>query len=151
MKALIQRVSSGSVVVDNQVCGEIEQGLVILLGVEQSDDERDVQLLANKVADLRIFSDEGGKFNYSLRDINGQALIISQFTLCAQYKKGRRPSFTSAAAPDHAKCLYQSFSQLFANDPKIAKVANGIFGADMKVQINNDGPVTIQLDSAELK
>ena len=151
MKALIQRVSSASVQSDNEVLGKIEQGLVVLLGVEQNDQTHDGQILAKKLADLRIFSNDEGKFDYSLRDIKGEILIISQFTLCADYKKGRRPSFTQASSPNDAKELYLNFIKIFQNDPQISHVATGRFAADMQVTINNNGPVTMQLDSAQLK
>ena len=151
MKALIQRVSSASVKSQNETLGEINQGLVVLLGVEQDDEKLDGEILAKKLGDLRIFSNEEGKFDLSLRDIKGEILIISQFTLCAEYKKGRRPSFTQAAMPDKANELYEEFITLFQNDTDIRKVATGRFAADMQVTINNNGPVTMQLDSAQLK
>ena len=151
MKALIQRVSSASVKSQNETLGEINQGLVVLLGVEQDDEKIDGEILAKKIGDLRIFSNEEGKFDLSLRDIKGEILIISQFTLCAEYKKGRRPSFTQAAMPDKANELYEEFITLFQNDADISKVATGRFASDMQVTINNNGPVTMQLDSAQLK
>ena len=151
MKALIQRVSSASVKSQNETLGEINQGLVVLLGVEQDDEKLDGEILAKKLGDLRIFSNEEGKFDLSLRDIKGEILIISQFTLCAEYKKGRRPSFTQAAMPDKANELYEEFITLFQNDADISKVATGRFASDMQVTINNNGPVTMQLDSAQLK
>lgn len=151
MKALIQRVSSASVKSQNETLGEIDQGLVVLLGVEQEDEKIDGEMLAKKLGDLRIFSNEEGKFDLSLRDIKGEILIISQFTLCAEYKKGRRPSFTQAARPEKANELYEEFITLFQNDADVSKVATGRFAADMQVTINNNGPVTMQLDSAQLK
>lgn len=151
MKALIQRVSSASVESGGELLGSIEQGLLVLLGVEQNDETYDGQILAKKLGDLRIFSNEDGKFDLSLRDIKGEILIISQFTLCAEYKKGRRPSFTQAAKPERANELYEDFLTIFRNDPQVSKVASGRFGADMQVTINNNGPVTMQLDSAQLK
>jgi D-aminoacyl-tRNA deacylase len=151
MKALIQRVSSASVKSQNETLGEIDQGLVVLLGVEQEDEKIDGEILAKKLGDLRIFSNEEGKFDLSLRDVKGEILVISQFTLCAEYKKGRRPSFTQAARPDKANELYEEFITLFQNDADISKVATGRFAADMQVTINNNGPVTMQLDSAQLK
>ena len=151
MKALIQRVSSASVESDGELLGSIEQGLLVLLGVEQNDETYDGQILAKKLGDLRIFSNEDGKFDLSLRDMKGEILIISQFTLCAEYKKGRRPSFTQAAKPERANELYEDFLTIFRNDPQVSKVASGRFGADMQVTINNNGPVTMQLDSAQLK
>ena len=151
MKALIQRVSSASVKSNDEALGEIEQGLTVLLGVEQEDESYDGQILAKKLGDLRIFANEEGKFDLSLRDIKGEVLIISQFTLCAEYKKGRRPSFTQAAAPERANELYEEFIKIFQNDKDISKVATGRFAADMQVTINNNGPVTMQVDSAQLK
>ena len=151
MKALIQRVSSASVKSQNETLGEINQGLVVLLGVEQDDEKLDGEILAKKLGDLRIFSNEEGKFDLSLRDIKGEILIVSQFTLCAEYKKGRRPSFTQAARPEKANELYEEFITLFQNDADIRKVATGRFASDMQVTINNNGPVTMQLDSAQLK
>ncbi|MDD7984274.1 D-aminoacyl-tRNA deacylase [Lentisphaera marina] len=151
MKALIQRVSSASVRSDGELLGSIEQGLLVLLGVEQNDETYDGQILAKKLGDLRIFSNEDGKFDLSLRDIKGEILIISQFTLCAEYKKGRRPSFTQAAKPERANELYEDFLTIFRNDPQVSKVSSGRFGANMQVTINNNGPVTMQLDSAQLK
>ena len=131
--------------------GEIGIGLNVLLGVEENDDQWDLDLIAKKIADLRIFPNQEGKFDQSLRDINGEILIISQFTLCADYKKGRRPSFTKAAKPEKAEAMYREFIKILEQDPQISKVATGRFGADMQVQINNNGPVTIQIDSAQLK
>jgi D-aminoacyl-tRNA deacylase len=151
MKALIQRVSSASVSTESESLGEIQEGLVVLLGVEQSDENDDGIILAKKLGDLRIFSNQEGKFDLSLRDIKGEILIISQFTLCADYKKGRRPSFTQAARPEKANELYEAFVENFKQDTEISKVATGRFAADMQVTINNNGPVTMQLDSAQLK
>ena len=151
MKVLIQRVSFSAVHSNGELLGEIGTGLNVLLGVEENDEQHDLELIAKKVGDLRIFPNEVGKFDLSLRDIQGEVLVISQFTLCADYKKGRRPSFTKAAKPEKAEAMYNDFIKLFQQDPKISKVASGRFAADMQVQINNNGPVTIQLDSAELK
>jgi D-tyrosyl-tRNA(Tyr) deacylase len=147
MIAVVQRVIKSSVEVDGKVAGEIRKGVNILLGVAEEDTEEDVNKLVNKIVYLRIFEDENKKMNYSLLDINGEALIISQFTLLANLKKGRRPSFEYAAKPDKAKALYEKFVEEFS---KYVKVQTGIFGADMKVYILNDGPVTFILDSKQL-
>ena len=146
MKALIQRVSSAKVEIEGRVAGEIKQGLVILLGVGKEDDEDAVLYSVRKCCELRIFEDDEGKMNRSLLDVNGEALVISQFTLHANTRKGRRPSFTDAAVPELAIPLYESFLQKL-QDCGVRKVASGEFGADMQVCINNDGPVTIMLDS----
>ncbi|MBQ3149878.1 MAG: D-tyrosyl-tRNA(Tyr) deacylase [Clostridia bacterium] len=146
MRAVIQRVLHSSVSVDGKVVGEIEQGLNILLGVVEGDSEAEADILASKIAKMRIFEDENEKMNLSVTDIGGSALVISQFTLCADCRKGNRPSFSSSAHPDRAKELYEYFvEQLKQNG--ISKVETGIFAADMQVMIQNDGPVTIILDS----
>jgi len=147
MIAVVQRVIKSSVEVDGKVVGEIRKGVNILLGVAEEDTEEDINKLVNKIVYLRMFEDENKKMNYSLLDINGEALIISQFTLLANLKKGRRPSFEYAAKPDKAKALYEKFVEEFS---KYVKVQTGIFGADMKVYILNDGPVTFILDSKQL-
>ncbi|EEP60597.1 D-aminoacyl-tRNA deacylase [Sulfurihydrogenibium yellowstonense] len=147
MIAVVQRVIKSSVEVDGKVVGEIRKGVNILLGVAEDDTEEDINKLVNKIVYLRMFEDEDKKMNYSLLDINGEALIISQFTLLANLKKGRRPSFEYAAKPDKAKALYEKFVEEFS---KYVKVQTGIFGADMKVYILNDGPVTFILDSKQL-
>ena len=149
MKTIIQRVSSADVTVDNSVVGSIEQGLLVLLGVEQGDDEYEADLLANKIANLRIFSDENDKMNLSLLDIKGEALVISNFTLCGDCKKGRRPFFGDAALPAEAQPLYDYFCTKLS-ECGVKKVDKGIFGADMKVRLLNDGPVTISINSKEL-
>lgn len=146
MKAVIQRVGSASVTVDGKTVGEIRKGFLILLGVAQGDTEEDARILAAKTAKLRVFEDENEKMNLSVTDVDGEALVVSQFTLCADCKKGNRPSFTSSASPDIANNLYEYYSQLLFENG-IRKVENGIFGADMKVSLLNDGPVTIILDS----
>lgn len=146
MKAVIQRVKYANVTVDGKTVGEIDKGFLVLLGVAQGDTKEDAELLAAKVAKLRVFEDENEKMNLSLTDVDGEALVVSQFTLCADCKKGNRPSFTSSAPPDEANNLYQYFSKLL-KDNGIRKVENGIFGADMKVSLLNDGPVTIILDT----
>ena len=145
MRALIQRVSSGSVKINGKVAGKIEQGLVILLGITHDDTESDVKFLADKCVNLRIFCDDDDKMNRSLLDIGGGALIISQFTLYGDARKGRRPGFSEAARPDHAIPLYEKFVEMVQKH-KI-KVATGEFGAKMLVDIKNDGPVTLMLES----
>jgi len=147
MIAVVQRVIKSSVEVDGKVVGEIGKGVNILLGVAEEDTEEDINKLVNKIVYLRMFEDENKKMNHSLLDINGEALIISQFTLLANLKKGRRPSFEYAAKPDKAKALYEKFVEEFS---KYVKVQTGIFGADMKVYILNDGPVTFILNSKQL-
>ena len=147
MIAVIQRVIKSSVEVDGKIVGEIGKGINILLGIAEEDTEEDINKLVNKIVNLRIFEDENRKMNYSLLDIGGEALIISQFTLVANLKKGRRPSFEYAAKPEKAKALYEKFIEEFS---KYAKVKKGIFSADMKVYILNDGPVTFILDSKQL-
>ena len=145
MRAVLQRVSKASVTVDDRVTGEIEQGLVILLGIRSGDTDADAKYLADKCINMRIFSDSDGKFNLSARDMNGDILVVSQFTLYGDTRKGRRPNFTDAAPPDVSKPLYERFiSHLKASG---LKVASGVFGAMMLVEIHNDGPVTIIVES----
>ena len=146
MKALVQRVSEGSVTIDGEVVGNIGRGVVILFGAGRGDTEKDVVYLAEKCANLRIFRDENDKMNLSLLDIGGEALIISQFTLYGDCRKGRRPGFSDAADPAAAEKFYEKFVELMRNQ-KIAKVQTGRFGADMEVKILNDGPVTFLLES----
>ena len=146
MKALVQRVTEGSVTVDGQLIGSIGRGLVILFGAGRGDTEKDVHYLAEKCANLRIFEDEAGKMNLSLLDIGGEALVISQFTLYGDCRKGRRPGFSDAADPAEAEQFYEHFLAEIANCG-VKKVQHGIFGADMKVKIFNDGPVTFMLES----
>src|SRR5579884_1290609 len=148
MRALLQRVSRASVTVDKQIVGQIGQGLLVFLGVGQDDSEVQVKTLANKIVHLRIFGDDEGKMNRSLLDIGGEALVVSQFTLYADIRKGRRPSFTQAAPPALAAPLVEQFQATIAAYG--LKVAGGIFGAHMDVELVNDGPVTIWLDSEEL-
>jgi len=145
MKAVIQRVKKGSVEIKEKEIGKIEKGLVILLGVGQNDIEKDAEYLAEKIVNLRIFEDKEEKMNLSVRDINGQILVISQFTLYGDCKKGRRPSFISAALPDKAVKLYDYFIKYIKNYG--LKIETGKFQAMMLVKIFNDGPVTILLDS----
>jgi D-tyrosyl-tRNA(Tyr) deacylase len=143
MIALLQRVSEASVSVDNKVVGEIEQGLLVLLAIEPGDNQEKAKRLAEKVAGYRIFEDENGKMNLNVKQINGDILVVSQFTLAANTSKGLRPSFTSAAPPKLSEELYQYFcQQLRLLD---FAVPTGIFGADMQVRLLNDGPVTINL------
>ncbi len=146
MKAVIQRVKNASVSVDGKVIGAIEKGFLVLLGVYEDDTNEDTQILAKKVSSLRIFCDEEDKMNLSLLDIGGSALVISNFTLCADTKKGNRPSFTLAKEPVAANSEYERFCQLLKENG-IQNVQKGEFGADMKVELLNDGPVTIILDT----
>ena len=146
MKAVIQRVKSADVCVDGKVVGKIDNGYMILLGVVEGDTIECAELLASKVSKLRVFEDDNGKMNLSVLDVGGEVLVVSQFTLCADCKKGNRPSFTSSAHPEIANDLYLKFSQ-FLRDNGISKVENGIFGADMQVSLTNDGPVTIIFDT----
>lgn len=145
MRALLQRVSKGSVTVEGKITGAIEQGLVILLGIHTGDSENDARYLAEKCVHLRIFEDEDKKFNRSLLDVGGGALVISQFTLYGDTRKGRRPGFEEAARPEIAEPLYKFFVQELRRFP--IRVAEGLFGAMMLVEIHNDGPVTFMLES----
>lgn len=145
MQGLIQRVSSASVTIDQQVYGQINQGILLLLGVQKTDTRESADKLLQKVINYRIFSDAEGKMNLSLQDIGGELLIISQFTLAADTKKGLRPSFSSAAPPEQAEALYDYF--LAQANGLYGAVSNGIFGADMQVSLCNDGPVTFNLES----
>jgi D-tyrosyl-tRNA(Tyr) deacylase len=144
MRLVIQRVSEASVQINNQINGEIGKGLLILIGIEHEDIKDDADSLVKKVVNLRIFSDDEGKMNHSVIDIDGKALIISQFTLHASTKKGNRPSYIKAARPEHAIPLYNYF---VAEIAKHIPIETGEFGADMKVSLINDGPVTITMDS----
>jgi len=148
VRAVIQRVSEASCRVDEQVVGAIEQGFVVLLGIEEADQEDDLRWLAQKIVNLRVFGDEKGLMNKSLHDIQGNILLISQFTLFAQTKKGNRPSFIRAAKPNQAIPLYESMSAALSGLLG-KKVATGIFGADMKISLINDGPVTIIMDTKD--
>ena len=148
MRALLQRVSQASVTVNGQIVGRIGQGLLILLGVGQDDSEAQVKTLSEKIAYLRIFEDEAGKMNRSLLDVGGAALVVSQFTLYADVRKGRRPSFTEAAPPVIAEPLVERFKAALAAHG--IHVEGGVFGAHMDVALINSGPVTIWLDSEQL-
>ena len=147
MKAVIQRVSNSKVEIENEIKGLIGEGFLVLLGVEETDTDADAELLAKKVANLRIFCDSEDKMNLSLLDIKGEALVISNFTLCADTKKGNRPSFVHAMAPDEANRMYEYFCERLKLEG-VSKVEKGVFGGDMKVSLLNDGPVTIILDTA---
>lgn len=146
MKALIQRVREARVLVDGETVGEIGRGLLVLVCAVPEDDEGVAVRLATKIAKLRIFEDAAGKMNLSLRDVGGAALVVSQFTLAADTRKGNRPSFIGAAAPEMARALYESFAEALAEQG--VPVERGRFGAAMQVHLINDGPVTIWLDSA---
>jgi D-tyrosyl-tRNA(Tyr) deacylase len=149
MRAVIQRVSQASVTVDGQVVGKIGRGLLMLLGIGGGDGSDEVALLADKVVNLRIFPDEDGRFDRSVLDIGGEVLVVSQFTLYADTRRGRRPSFSDAAPPEVAAPLVDSFAQALRARGLV--VASGVFGAHMSVDLQNDGPVTIVLDSATLR
>ena len=150
MKAILQRVTSASVEVEGKITGEIKSGFLVLLGVAQGDTEKEADALAAKISTLRVFTDDNDKMNLSLADINGGVLVISNFTLYADCSHGRRPSFIAAARPEVAEPLYEYFCKKLS-DNGVAVVEKGIFGADMKVSLLNDGPVTIDLDSKDLK
>lgn len=145
MRAVIQRASKAKVTVEAETVGEIGKGFVVLLGVEESDTEEDVAYLVRKIANMRIFEDDNEKMNRSLKDVEGEILSISQFTLHADTKKGNRPSFTAAAGPEQAATLYESFNNQLSAEG--INVATGKFGAHMEVSLVNDGPVTILIDS----
>jgi D-tyrosyl-tRNA(Tyr) deacylase len=148
MRVIIQRVTSASVSIDNKVHNAIGKGLLVLVGFEESDTEDDLQWIAKKIVDMRIFSDSEGKMNLSIQDVGGEILLISQFTLFASTKKGNRPSFIRSAKPDIAIPLYEQFIVIL-NSHLPDKIKTGIFGADMKVALVNDGPVTILMDSKD--
>src|SRR5947207_11783702 len=148
MRALLQRVSQASVTVDEHTVGQIGWGLLVLLGVGQDDSEAQVKTLADKIVHLRIFGDDEGKMNRSLLDISGEVLVVSQFTLYADMRRGRRPSFVSAAPPVVAEPLIERFKEAIASYG--LTVASGIFGASMQIDLCNEGPVTIWMDSEEL-
>lgn len=146
MRVVIQRVSEASVKIEDKLKGQIENGLLILLGIENNDDENDIIWLCNKIINLRIFADENGLMNLSIKETNGNILLISQFTLFASTKKGNRPSYIQAARPETAIPLYEKFIQKLSQELE-KEIETGIFGADMKVALVNDGPVTILIDS----
>jgi len=145
MRVVIQRVSESNVKVDNKIVGEIGKGLMLLIGIDESDENSDADWLVKKILDVRVFSDEEEKMNHSIRDINGEILCISQFTLISDYKKGNRPSYIKAARPDKAIPLFEYFKEELRKSG--LKTESGIFGADMKVSLINDGPVTLVFDS----
>ena len=148
MIAVLQRVFNATVYADGVLSGSIEQGLYILLGVESTDSERDAELLAEKISKLRIFTDENGKMNLSVNDVSGDALVVSNFTLNANYSHGNRPDYLASAAPDIASRLYDYFVEKLAE--KVRKVEKGVFGADMRTDMSTDGPVTIVMNSSLL-
>lgn len=148
MRAVVQRVSKASVDSEGVRCGNIEQGLVILLGVTHTDTEKDAEYLAEKIANLRIFEDNEGKLNLSVKDINGKVMSVSQFTLYGDCRKGRRPSFTQAARPEMANELYEKFNSYLLKEG--LEVVTGVFQTEMQVALINDGPVTMLLDSEKL-
>ena len=146
MKAVIQRVTGAQVRVDGNIVGSISKGFLVLLGVMEGDTEKEAALMASKIAKLRVFEDSEEKMNLSVSDVDGEILSVSQFTLCADVKKGNRPSFTPSAKPDAAKALYEKFNSFLLSEG-VRRVETGIFGADMKVSLLNDGPVTIIFDT----
>ena len=148
MRAVIQRVSAASVISDGVLTGKIGQGLMLLLGVAKGDEKLDAELLAAKIAKLRIFSDENDKMNRSVLDIKGSALVVSNFTLSANYAHGNRPDYFGGAAPDEANRLYEYFLKLMGS--KVKKCESGVFGADMRTEMSTDGPVTIVMNSKVL-
>jgi D-tyrosyl-tRNA(Tyr) deacylase len=146
MRAVIQRVSKASVTIDNKIYSQIENGLLVLVGIEDADTTEDIEWLSGKIVNLRIFNDDSGVMNVSVKDINGDILAVSQFTLHASTKKGNRPSYIKASKPEFAIPMYEKFIQQLSND--LGKtVGTGVFGADMKVELVNDGPVTIVIDT----
>ena len=146
MKAVIQRVSSASVTIDSKIVAEIQKGLLVLVGIEDADTQEDTNWLSQKIANLRIFGDENDVMNLSVRDIDGEIIVVSQFTLQASTKKGNRPSYIKASKPDVAIPIYEGFVQQLEKELG-KKVQTGVFGADMQVSLLNDGPVTIIIDS----
>lgn len=146
MRAVIQRVSKASVTIDSKIHSQINKGLLVLLGIEDADTDEDIEWLSGKIINLRIFDDENGVMNISLKDIDGDILVVSQFTLHASTKKGNRPSYIKASKPEFAIPVYEKFIKKL-NDDTGKQVHTGIFGADMQVELCNDGPVTIVIDS----
>ena len=147
MIAVIQRVASAQLETDNKIYSQIDKGLLILLGISQDDTEKDLNALATKCDGLRIFEDSEGKMNLSVNDVGGEIMVISNFTLCAYSKKGKRPSFINAARPEKALPMYEAFIDILNRN---TSVKTGIFGADMKIKLINDGPVTIIINSKDL-
>ena len=145
MRCVVQRVSRASVTVEGKTIGQVEKGYMVLVGVEQGDAEQDVRYCADKVAGLRVFEDENGKMNRSVKDVGGAVLAVSQFTLLGDARHGRRPSFSNAARPEEANALYEAFCQALRAEN--IRVETGVFQTDMQVELVNDGPVTILLDS----
>ncbi len=150
MKAVIQRVKYASVKVDDEITGEISKGYLILLGVMDGDTEKEAEIMAEKCVHLRVFNDENDKMNLSVLDVDGEILAVSQFTICADVSHGRRPSFTPSAPPETAERLYNHFVRC-VESYSVKKVQTGVFGADMKVELLNDGPVTILFNTDEWK
>ncbi|MEE1224185.1 MAG: D-aminoacyl-tRNA deacylase [Clostridia bacterium] len=148
MRAVVQRVKNASVRIDGEICGQINQGLLVFLGVSKEDTETDITYISDKITGLRIFEDENEKMNNSIMDINGEILVISQFTLYGDCRKGRRPSFDGAMRPPEAEEMYEKFVEYIKKSG--LKTETGRFGADMKVELLNDGPVTIILDSSKI-
>lgn len=146
MRALIQRVAHADVVIEGRTNGEIGRGLLVLLGVHSTDTQEDIDWLVKKISQLRVFDDENGVMNRSVMDVDGEVLVVSQFTLYASTKKGNRPSYINAAPPEVAVPLYESFVESLSSAIK-KRVPTGVFGADMKVSLLNDGPVTIMIDT----
>jgi D-aminoacyl-tRNA deacylase len=146
MRAVIQRVTEASVTVEGNICGKIANGLIVLVGIEDEDNDEDIDWLSKKIVNMRIFNDENGVMNKSLIEVNGELLIISQFTLMAQTKKGNRPSYIRASKGDYSQPMYEKFCSVIGKEVK-QKIQTGIFGADMKVSLLNDGPVTIIMDT----
>lgn len=149
MIAVIQRVNNATVYADGVFSGSIDKGLYILLGVAKNDSEEDARLLCEKISKLRIFTDENGKMNLSVMDVDGEIMVVSNFTLNANYSHGNRPDYFASASPDEANRLYEYFKELTKNKTK--KLACGVFGADMRTEMSTDGPVTIVMDSEVLK
>ena len=145
MIAVIQRVNNATVYADGELSGSISKGLYILLGVTNTDSSHHAQVLAEKISKLRIFSDDNGKMNLSVNDFDGEVLVVSNFTLNANYSHGNRPDYLASAAPDVANQLYEEFKKLLGN--KVRKLESGVFGADMRTEMSTDGPVTIVMDS----
>ena len=146
MRAVIQRVSKASVTIDNKIYSQIENGLLVLVGIEDADTADDIEWLSGKIVNLRIFNDDNGVMNVSVKDFNGDILAVSQFTLHASTKKGNRPSYIKASKPEFAIPMYEKFVQQLGNELG-KKIHTGVFGADMKVELLNDGPVTIVIDT----